>query len=106
MSVDATLRQMRELAQDRDSLAHEYATGFEMTFGLGCEALSENWRAGFSLPDSVPGQEEVARFDDELRDESNALNPGTTADLVTACLFVFLIEHGMPGCASRLIARR
>jgi triphosphoribosyl-dephospho-CoA synthase len=31
-------------------------------------------------------------FDASLREDGNALNPGTTADLVTAVLFVALLE--------------
>ena len=31
-------------------------------------------------------------FDASLREPGNALNPGTTADLVTATLFVALLE--------------
>jgi triphosphoribosyl-dephospho-CoA synthase len=34
----------------------------------------------------------LARFDASLRGPGNALNPGTTADLVTAVIFVALIE--------------
>lgn len=39
---------------------------------------------------------ELARFDAELRDDGHRLNPGTTADLVCAALFVFLISRGAP----------
>jgi triphosphoribosyl-dephospho-CoA synthase len=38
------------------------------------------------------GRTALARFDDSLRRDGNALNPGTTADLVTAVLFVALLE--------------
>jgi triphosphoribosyl-dephospho-CoA synthase len=38
------------------------------------------------------GQRALAGFDASLRGEANALNPGTTADLVTAVLFVALLE--------------
>ena len=34
----------------------------------------------------------LAEFDASLREHGNALNPGTTADLVTAVLFVALLE--------------
>jgi triphosphoribosyl-dephospho-CoA synthase len=40
----------------------------------------------------LAGQETVEAFDASLREEGNALNPGTTADLVTAVLFVALLE--------------
>jgi triphosphoribosyl-dephospho-CoA synthase len=38
------------------------------------------------------GRSALEAFDAELRREGNALNPGTTADLVTAVLFVALLE--------------
>jgi triphosphoribosyl-dephospho-CoA synthase len=38
------------------------------------------------------GRTALARFDASLRRDGNALNPGTTADLVTAVLFVALLE--------------
>jgi triphosphoribosyl-dephospho-CoA synthase len=41
---------------------------------------------------SAAGRTALAAFDAELRRDGNALNPGTTADLVTAVLFVALLE--------------
>jgi triphosphoribosyl-dephospho-CoA synthase len=38
------------------------------------------------------GRAALAGFDASLRQDGNALNPGTTADLVTAVLFVALLE--------------
>jgi triphosphoribosyl-dephospho-CoA synthase len=38
------------------------------------------------------GRNALAEFDASLRQDGNALNPGTTADLVTAVLFVALLE--------------
>jgi triphosphoribosyl-dephospho-CoA synthase len=38
------------------------------------------------------GRAALAEFDASLRADGNALNPGTTADLVTAVLFVALLE--------------
>ena len=38
------------------------------------------------------GRTALAEFDASLRRDGNALNPGTTADLVTAVLFVALLE--------------
>jgi triphosphoribosyl-dephospho-CoA synthase len=40
------------------------------------------------------GRAALAHFDASLRDASNRLNPGTTADLVTTALFVLLLENG------------
>jgi len=42
------------------------------------------------------GQKEVKRLDLTLRDEKHTLNPGTTADLVAAALFVYLVENDLP----------
>jgi triphosphoribosyl-dephospho-CoA synthase len=39
------------------------------------------------------GRQALASFDASLRGPGNALNPGTTADLVTATLFIALIER-------------
>jgi triphosphoribosyl-dephospho-CoA synthase len=38
------------------------------------------------------GRRALRSFDASLREPGNALNPGTTADLVTATLFVALLE--------------
>jgi triphosphoribosyl-dephospho-CoA synthase len=39
------------------------------------------------------GRRALRSFDASLREPGNALNPGTTADLVTATLFVALVER-------------
>jgi triphosphoribosyl-dephospho-CoA synthase len=41
---------------------------------------------------SARGRTTLAEFDASLRRDGNALNPGTTADLVTAVIFVALLE--------------
>ena len=41
---------------------------------------------------TATGRQALQRFDAALREPGNALNPGTTADLVTAAVFVSLIE--------------
>lgn len=48
----------------------------------------------------APSDERLAEFDAWLRAEGHSRNPGTTADLVTACLFVVLRE-GMLGLPIR-----
>jgi triphosphoribosyl-dephospho-CoA synthase len=40
---------------------------------------------------SPPGREALEAFDRSIRDEEHRLNPGTTADLTTASIFVLLI---------------
>jgi triphosphoribosyl-dephospho-CoA synthase len=42
---------------------------------------------------TAAGRSALQRFDASLRRPGNALNPGTTADLVTATLFVALVER-------------
>lgn len=43
---------------------------------------------------SPEGRHAVAKLDAELRDPTNSRNPGTTADLACAALFVVIIEDG------------
>jgi triphosphoribosyl-dephospho-CoA synthase len=134
--VDVTLRAAMELARDRDALAGEYVTGFELAFEVGYATLLIHWEAGRKLSDSIlqtfltilarrpdsliarkngpaaservsglaqgvlkhggvfseEGLEELKNLDVELRDERHRLNPGTTADLVAAAIFIFLVE--------------
>lgn len=134
--IDVTLREAMESARDRDSIASEYATGFETTFMVGYESLRRALDDGHMLSDSVThtfltilaqlpdtlirrkagraaaeevsrrakmvisdggpfsskGRVELAHFNRDLRDEAHKLNPGTTADLVSASLFVLLLE--------------
>jgi triphosphoribosyl-dephospho-CoA synthase len=41
----------------------------------------------------LAGRRTLQSFDASLRTQGNTLNPGTTADLVTATLFVALVER-------------
>ena len=43
---------------------------------------------------TAAGRAELAAFDADLRDPQNSYNPGTTADLTAATIFVALIEDG------------
>jgi triphosphoribosyl-dephospho-CoA synthase len=43
---------------------------------------------------SAAGREALAALDAELRDPRNRRNPGTTADLTCAALFVVILEGG------------
>jgi triphosphoribosyl-dephospho-CoA synthase len=127
-----TLRQVMELAAERDLVARQYADGFRETFDEGMPALDQGLQRTGSLegaivfchldlmarhPDSLiarkrgtPEAEEAAqRARQVLRDDwprstagwrkfseldawlggaERGRNPGTTADLVTAVLFV------------------
>jgi triphosphoribosyl-dephospho-CoA synthase len=66
---------------------------------LGSAAASEvSRRAGEVLQAggvrSSSGREALAQLDTELRDPKNTRNPGTTADLTCAALFVVILEDG------------
>lgn len=128
-----TLREAMILAADRDSIAREYTTDYELTFAVVVPALGEARTAGLSwsaaaleaylrtlaaVPDTLVARKEgraaaeavsagarrvLARtgatraealeaFDAELRVHGNRRNPGTTADLVAAGLFVAFVE--------------
>lgn len=139
--IDITLREAMKFAQDRDTVAREYVTGFELTFELGYTTLLKLWNGGrrvsesivqtfltilAQVPDSLiarkngvavaedvskqakrvlenggvfsdGGLKEMHKLDHTLRDELHSLNPGTTADLLAASLFVFLTEGRMLG---------
>ena len=44
---------------------------------------------------SEGGRKQLEQFDAGLRDGANRRNPGTTADLTAAALFVVIIERGI-----------
>ena len=46
---------------------------------------------------TTAGQDASAALDRELRDEANTLNPGATADLTGAAIYVVLLEGGWRG---------
>jgi triphosphoribosyl-dephospho-CoA synthase len=48
---------------------------------------------------TAAGRRALGEFDAELRSEHNSLNPGTTADLTAAALFVELVERRLQGAA-------
>jgi len=136
---EVTLRAAMELARDRDALASEYVTGFELTFEVGYATLLKLWEVGCRLSDSIlqtfltilarvpdsliarkngpaaaehvsglalsvledggvfseKGFGEMKKLDLALRDERHRMNPGTTADLVAAAIFVLFVEGRM-----------
>jgi triphosphoribosyl-dephospho-CoA synthase len=131
-----TLREAMAAAAQRDTIASEYLSDYEVTFERGLPALADALDDGLrardatvelalrllaAVPDtliarkrgpeaaarvaagarevlgaggvrSAAGRAALAGFDASLRRDGNALNPGTTADLVTAVLFVALVE--------------
>jgi triphosphoribosyl-dephospho-CoA synthase len=132
-----TLLEAMRLAEDRDMIAKQYATGYADIFDFGVPNLLQafeyfgcieaaiiecqlHWLAEY--PDSLiarkcgmptalevqtrtravltdnglvstRGRASCDRLDAYLRSDGNRLNPGTTADLVTACLFIALREN-------------
>jgi len=51
--VDITLREAMGLAKDRDSIAREYVTDYEITFELGYPSLMSYWKQSRNLMDSI-----------------------------------------------------
>ena len=132
-----TLREVMALAAERDSVAREYATDFDITFEIGAPALRAARNSGLDWTDAVveaylrllatvpdthiarklgpavaeavsgrarrggaggrrsheDGRRAIAAFDAELRGPTNSHNPGTTADLTCAALFVVILEQ-------------
>ena len=139
-NVSITLYEAMDLARDRDSLAREYVTDFEITFEIGLTTFTQALKKGAAISEAIvqtflsilaqvpdtliarkkgmetalevsrqasqilkyggvfssKGRGEISRFNLALRDEKHTLNPGTTADLVAAVLFIFLIENDLP----------
>jgi len=132
-----TLLQAMSLAQDRDSIAREYVTGYEITFETGLPALKDALsRSGdissaivqayltilSKVPDTLiarkkglnasrmvsqmaaavldkegifsnEGQAALMEMDRDLRDDGHLLNPGTTADITAAAIFLALFSR-------------
>jgi len=130
-----TLVDVMRLAADRDGIAREYATDFEVTFETGTPALDRARRDGLSWDEAVvetflvllaagpdthvvrrggaalaaevsqrartalaaggvrsaAGRRAIDEMDLALRDPRNTANPGTTADLTAAAIFVVLL---------------
>ena len=131
-----TLTEVMRLAAHYDTVASEYATGFDLTFTTGAPALERARRDGLDWDDaivetfltllarapdthilrrtgiaaadevsqraravladrgvrSLKGRRAIDDMDRALRDPWHALNPGTTADLTTAAIFVELVR--------------
>jgi triphosphoribosyl-dephospho-CoA synthase len=133
-----TLVEVMRLAAHRDTIASEYATGFELTFGTAVPALERARHDGLPWDDAVVetfltilaavedthvarrsgaagaadvtararlalaaggvrsplGRRAIDDMDRSLRDERNSGNPGTTADITAAAIFVVLLGGG------------
>lgn len=133
----------------RDSVAKEYATGFEITFERTVPCLTALWRKGHALktcilqtylellaefPDTLiarklgfraaekvsrmtravvrvggvftqEGMQSIRALGSSLSHPKNFLNPGTTADLTTAGIFVFLSKELQEGELPHILER-
>jgi triphosphoribosyl-dephospho-CoA synthase len=143
-----TLVEVMRLAADRDTIAREYVTAFELTFLTGAPALERARGDGLSWDDAVvetflmllaavpdshiarrggaamaaevsslasaalsaggvrsaAGRRAIDEMDGRLRDARHIGNPGTSADLTAAAIFVVLLRgrwHGGPDAAAR-----
>ena len=138
-----TLVDVMRLAAHRDTIASEYSTGFDVTFGMAVPALERARRDGLSWDDAVvetfltllaavpdthiarrsgpglaadvtarahhvlaaggvrteAGRRAIDELDRGLRDARNSGNPGTTADLTAAAIFVVLLGGGFSNVA-------
>lgn len=138
-----TLVEVMRLAAHRDTIASEYASGFDVTFGTAVPALERARRDGLPWDDAVvetflallaaipdthiarrsgpalaadvtaraqqvlaaggvrtdAGRQAIDDFDRGLRDARNSGNPGTTADLTAAAIFVVLLGGGFSDAA-------
>lgn len=68
---------------------------------LGVDAAASVQRRARAALDAggirtAPGRDAVTALDRALRDEANTLNPGATADLTGAAIYVALLEGGWP----------
>lgn len=133
-----TLYDAMQLAAARDTIAHEWVTTFDITFGICIPTLTRARNDGLGWNDAVvetfltvlattpdthiarragqdaavdtsrearrvldaggtrtnSGRRAIADLDHALRDHSHMHNPGTSADLTTAALFVVLLGGG------------
>ena len=80
--------QLRWLAEHPDSLIVRKC-GLAVAEGIRSQASEVLKRGGISTSE---GRRAGVALDRHLRSEGNTLNPGTTADLIAACLFVALRE--------------
>lgn len=101
LSAAVTTAFLTILAEVPDTLvARKHGREAAETVSRGAAAVLE--RGG---TDTAPGRDALRRFDAELRDPCHGRNPGTTADLVCASLFVFLAADGMIRRVPELSAR-
>jgi triphosphoribosyl-dephospho-CoA synthase len=119
------LREIMRLAEDRDLIARQYVNGYEQVFDEAVPLLQEPVEASILRcqlellsrhPDTLiarkrgidearavsewamlvlRGEMSAESFDARLREGGHTRNPGTTADLIAAALFVALLEGSL-----------
>ena len=138
VEVGGTLLDAMAVARERDSVAREYVTDYDITFRVGYTCLDRYWSEGRAVSDAIvqtaltilaqvpdtliarkegidvardvsrragsvlqfggvfsdAGRRALKGFDQAIRDERHRLNPGTTADMTAASVFVFLTAGG------------
>ena len=80
--------QLHWLSEFPDSLIAR-KNGLQLAEEVQKRATEVLTKGGLETPD---GRQAGLLFDKYLRSDGNRLNPGTTADLVTACLYVMLLQ--------------
>lgn len=123
------LREIMRLAEDRDLIARQYVNGYEQIFDEAVPLLKVPVEESILCcqlallarhPDSLiarkrghgeaetvsewarqvlGGERDIESFDGQLREIGHSRNPGTTADLIAAALFVALREGSLMPCS-------
>ena len=75
-----------------EAMQEAFAAAVERWPAEGVPRNPRAWLVSTGRFKAIDALRRRARFDASLRQDGNALNPGTTADLVTAVLFVALLE--------------
>ena len=141
---DVSLVEVMRLAAERDLIAREYSSAFQITFETAVPILDEARREGLVWDDAIvetflmlldrnldthiirrgglalardvsrratvalaaggvrssEGRTLIAEMDAALRGPGHTANPGTTADLTAAAIFVTLLGGRWQGCAA------
>ncbi|HUF34346.1 MAG TPA: triphosphoribosyl-dephospho-CoA synthase [Gemmatimonadales bacterium] len=89
--ADATVEGYLGLLSEHPDTHIARKLGREEAERVSARAAAVRGAGGVRTP---AGREALAVLDRELRDPRNARNPGTTADLTCAALFVVILEYG------------
>ena len=95
---DATVETFLALLAARPDTLIARKLGPDAAAATSRQAAEVLWESGVR---TAAGRAAIAAFDSALRDAHNSRNPGTTADLTAATLFVILLEDGWSNDRSR-----